>query len=755
MLSEDNRYRVKVSLRREVFFSAFPSLPSLSLAQVRLVESAWESFLAVSAAWKPLPKVWGSRFHNKRLLELQKLARWLVKSCCRQGVGATLAWLKKAAAGCRDAAITGAPLLPGSRFLVRKLLIGCVSKDALDQVAFLGRSLPPGDDRVAARQMIAHRSALTTVRQVDSSLAASARRFASWFAQRHIREADLSETVSPTPSASRLTTRKAGGAREEVRKRHRNWIANTPSGLWARPDALTFLDYREPFLTSSEVDSVRSNQGSVDVARSAAYLTATEELPNRVTCVRERGFKVRIVSAPEGFATISGSCLNKALLRGVSRYGPCSSFLRGDRRKAVEEVCSASRSGDFFVSTDLTAATDRLPLDLVKSVVLGLIDGWKGLPPVWAEALLALTGPQSLSYPWGQRVMSTCGILMGLGPSWPILSIIHAWWAETSWRMAGWDPRRQLGCHAIGGDDLFARWPWQVVDRYRSIVSLCGGERSSGKDFLSVTAGNFTEMSIFAKFEGSNQFRWSRAIPVKGLVGASVDEIGASYESLGSDPGRTLAGRRVIAALRPESWKLCRDVRISPCIPRSLGGAGLPPRTGSVNRIDCPLRHRLALGRFLYGSGNLTVPLGPPSWVEAGDPTVWESRVNAEQRLEASLEIGLLRYTKEPRSEESPAKFKAVVTHLSDQMAYFARARVFSDNAFPPVATEIVSLKKYSRLVNGWISKKTGEGLPSRMAIRNRVNSRMRLLARARQNRQSWHLELLLEGPTGNHRPIL
>jgi hypothetical protein len=73
------------------------------------------------------------------------------------------------------------------------------------------------------------------------------------------------------------------------------------------------------------------------------------------------------------------------------------------------------------------------------------------------------------------------------------------------------------------------------VDSYRSIVSRCNGRVSAGKDFTSPSAGNFTEMTFFVG-PGERSLVWSKAIPVKGLVGSSVDEIGAAYESFGEDP---------------------------------------------------------------------------------------------------------------------------------------------------------------------------------------------------------------------------
>jgi hypothetical protein len=100
-------------------------------------------------------------------------------------------------------------------------------------------------------------------------------------------------------------------------------------------------------------------------------------------------------------------------------------------------------------------------------------------------------------------------------------------------------------------------------------------------------------------------------------------------------------------------------------------------------------------------------------------------------------------------------KKKLVKQFLSDQMAYFARARVFSDSEFPPVATEIVSLRKYSRLLASWTNSMLRGGVPKSLALRNRVNSRFALVRRSQKNRERWYLVTFITGLSGNHRPIL
>jgi len=53
--------------------------------------------------------------------------------------------------------------------------------------------------------------------------------------------------------------------------------------------------------------------------------------------------------------------------------------------------------GDVLVSTDLTRATDLLPLDLLQAVIDGLRDSGR-MSPLELEILEHLAGPQDLLY---------------------------------------------------------------------------------------------------------------------------------------------------------------------------------------------------------------------------------------------------------------------------------------------------------------------------------------------------------------------
>lgn len=717
-------------------------VPCPSRAHRRLYVGIWESILAVAAAFRTLPS-WGSPMGNKRQLELQKLALWVVRTGARSGIGFTIGFLKGAAADARLRAITGSKVSDRLRFLLRRMP-GMSSKEGLEQLAYLGRSLPEGDELVASRNLVAHRRHLTTPHTTAPRILAFAHQFAERFALRHLGAWEIALPCSP--SATLTTSRRSGGCREQARRERPIWLSSLKGEERTSSDAHDFPAYGG-FLSDEEVELTRYNTGFRDLATAAARLTAAGQLSHRVCTIPERGWKRRIVSAPPGYASVAGGVLNRALLRGLSREPRCRRFLAGDRRLAVEEAMTHHRSGDVIVSTDLTAASDLLPLDLVEAVVRGLIAGWMDIPDVWAEALLSLTGPQTLRYPWGGEANSTRGILMGLGPTWPVLSLIHLIWVDLAALRAG-QHCREPGwvATAIGGDDLIGSWPPELSASYQRIVRYCGGRFSSGKAFFSEVAGNFTEMTFWvtpAKLRPSGApIRWAQGIPVKGLVSLSLDLEGEAFESVGSDGGRPERARRVLLAVRPDVWRRCRESGVVPVMPRSLGGAGLPPRRGCVQKVLGPLWLRLALGRFLYGSGSDQVPLGPPSWVSSRDRVALTARSRSEAVLAREVEFGIITFVKDP---DSTPEDRNVSDWLQNETSLFSQAAIFSDRPLPASNTGIADASRFARLVRRWSKKRLLGGVPNALAIKNGRNNRSVLLARARLNRQRWRIRLLVD----------
>jgi hypothetical protein len=698
-----------------------------------LLKGVWEAILSVRAAWGALP-TWGTKNGNFGLLRLQSLALWVVRTSHRSGPGFTIAFLKKASSEARLRAVEGAPVGRSLRFLLRSMP-GMDSREGLDQISFLGRALPCGDERVASVNLVAHRNVLTSVFRTDPELLRSAHQYAIDFARCNLGK--WSDPRIPcSPSATVDFSRRAGGCREYVRQ---NWQD------WARECSVhvpTLASYGG-FLSDEEVELTRYNSGSESLVESAAWkVVLSGVLNHRVCTIPERGWKRRIVSAPPAAASVAGGVLNRALLAGLRKESRTRLFLAGERRAAVEVASRAFREGFSVVSTDLTAATDRLPHDLVRAIVDGLCLGWDGLPGVWSEVLYSLTGPQDLTYPWGQRCRSSRGVLMGLGPSWPIMSIIHLWWVDHAASRLGpryrWPAWRGT---AIGGDDLVGFWPKELVESYRWMVSSCGGLPSKGKDFTSSFAGNFTEMTFWIIPRNPRTgatIRWAGGIPTKGLVSLSLDLEGEAYEAVGYEGGRDLRARRVLRALRPEVWRRCRESGVVPNFPRALGGAGLPPRRGSTARTSGPFWLRLAVGRLLYGAGQDQVPRAPPSWVESRDRVARISRERADRVLDQEIDFGLTVFTVDP----TPVPGKMLVSSwLQNETSLFSASALFGQSPCPASLSGIADAFSYSRSVRAWARKRTKGGVPKNLAIKDRRNNRWALMARLRGNRSRWFVE--------------
>lgn len=684
---------------------------------------------------------WGrSPPENKRKLELERLRTWMERCAMTSGAGWVIQFLKGAAAEVRWTVITGSPLGPGGKFITRRTCMW--GREPMEQLSFLGRALPEGDRRVELKSLRTHKRCVTTSVTTAPLLLAKATAWASRCMGPRLRgwKADL----SVSPSATVANSRRSGGCREEIRSRRADVLASI--GV---PDRSAEVPYGT-FLPDMFVDALRFNNGAEQLAEAMGHLTASNILEHRVCSIAERGWKRRIVTSPPSYALSAGTTLNKWLLAPLLRERRTRLFLLGKRREAVEAAMTFHKEGHLIVSTDLKAASDMLPLDLVQSVAEGLLLRRPGLPTVWVEALRSLIGRQVLHYPDGSTAILKRGILMGLGPTWPLLSMIHLFWVDLAAERVGTVGARVAARHgtAIGGDDLIATWPPELVRAYEAVVAECHGEFSVGKYFLSRTAGNFTEMSFYVvprrAVRGRPPIRWARGIPVRGLVDSSVDKTGQAYESMTSDCGRALRARRVIRALKPGVWSAVRKDGVPPCMPRSLAGAGLPPVRGSVMRVSAPFRLRLALGRFLYGSGQDQVPLGPPSWTEARDRVSLLARERAESVLWRETDEGsVLKFSTNP--DPRPGRARRVSDWLQNETSLFSQAALFTDEPLAPCAARVTPPTLFASACAKWIRRKVSGGVPKGLALSNNVKTREKLLRRARLNRDRWFANLQVD----------
>jgi len=302
----------------------------------------------------------------------------------------------------------------------------------------------------------------------------------------------------------------------------------------------------------------------------------------------------------------------------------------------------------------------------------------------------------------------------------------------------------------IGGDDLLGSWPPGVVGHYRKIVSHCGGKFSSGKAFFSPDGGNFTEMTFWVtpvKKPDQPPITWALGIPVRGLVDLSLDLEGEAYEAVGHEGGRDLRARRVLRALRPEAWGRCRSYGVTPCFPRTLGGAGLPPRRGSTSRVHAPKWLRLAVGKFLYGTSHQLIPVPPPGWVLARDPAALAARHWAVAILDCEYGYKVITYSKDP----DPYSVSVPVSEwLHKETAILSQVAVFANRPLAPSRTGIAEPGRFTRALHRWARRTLLGGVPSDLAVSNHTKTRWSLVARSRLIRDLWHVVPLVDLETSD-----
>jgi hypothetical protein len=260
---------------------------------------------------------------------------------------------------------------------------------------------------------------------------------------------------------------------------------------------------------------------------------------------------------------------------------------------------------EILISTDLTRATDLLPLDLIAALVQGLQDSGR-LSPLEIEVLRNLTGPQDLVYGKGDPVRTSRGILMGLPTSWVMLSLVHLFWIDEVRRTSSPGLERRLHRAVVAGDDALLCTTLKGAAHYRSIVQACGGSVSEGKHFESrgtgVVRGVFTEKLFDFALDRGRITGGSRngSIPVKGLTSLALPR-----EFFGTTPVRcNSSGLVQIAVLdclsSPLTDQACRNyikhrtpwlaefaekvLGLSPGVPLSLGGFRFSPRTPEGDR---------------------------------------------------------------------------------------------------------------------------------------------------------------------------
>jgi len=239
-----------------------------------------------------------------------------------------------------------------------------------------------------------------------------------------------------------------------------------------------------------------------------------EHFDHRVTCLPERGFKLRTVTAPSASLAAAGELARQALFPAVADDPRLEVLVEGNPLAGVTGYkCTP---GDKILSADLTAATDGFSHEVIVAVGLGMIDA--GIPELMARVFVESLGagtkthffhyrisellPKALSpfelnafksrlhdLGWdGEsktlRIPVKRGSPMGTPCSFTLLCIVNGW------------ATRDAKFGRICGDDFLGIFDRNDYSLYRQRVDAIGSSLHPIKSFVSRFAGTFCERFV-------------------------------------------------------------------------------------------------------------------------------------------------------------------------------------------------------------------------------------------------------------------
>ncbi|UHM27598.1 MAG: RNA-dependent RNA polymerase [Sanya ochthera mantis narnavirus 2] len=463
------------------------------------------------------------------------------------------------------------------------------------QMSFVGRALPRASREAVIKALQTHKADYSSAFETDAGVLRACTEFVSnWARTKLVRsKCELEAPCWPSGSSCIERSAKKGGCLAYL---------------------LEQAALQEP-PTEYKMDAV-DTEVAMDVSLQSHALKQLVEqgdrpVRHRVACITERGLKTRVVTVSPAWCQTLGHSVRKRLLRGLRATEggvPSRNQLQDEALLKLLEGCTA----DTLVSTDLTRASDLLPLDLVRAVVDGLERSGR-LTTTEIRVLRLLTGPQILDYDVvGGQITSSRGILMGLPTTWVLLSLIHLFWMDTAKGAAllSFPGKRSVRIRgAICGDDAILATTAAGAVAYRKIVAMCGGSASQGKHF-ECSQGPLRRAVFLERLyqwevvDGKlrNGIRFA-AIPVKGLTSSTLprDFLEGRLVSCRSFGIRQILVLDALCAQNPILTGPCRDYmhRRAPWLPRyareilgltggfplSVGGFILAPRPSDVTSV--------------------------------------------------------------------------------------------------------------------------------------------------------------------------
>jgi hypothetical protein len=138
-------------------------------------------------------------------------------------------------------------------------------------------------------------------------------------------------------------------------------------------------------------------------------------------------------------------------------------------------------------SADLTKATDYFTQQLTDRTLRAILKAVQA--PKWMQdATGKIVARREIDVGEDDEIMEevTSGALMGLGPSWAVLSFLNDFCARHS-------PR---GSYAVCGDDLVAIWTRDEISAYEEELKKLGMEANKEKSFITSSRGVFCERLV-------------------------------------------------------------------------------------------------------------------------------------------------------------------------------------------------------------------------------------------------------------------
>lgn len=483
------------------------------------------------------------------------------------------------------------------------------------QLSYMGRALPLPTKESMDAALVAHAEALGTRFDTDPKILADATRFARTFAMKNIRGKELEMLSVPSASACSESTVRKGGLR--------GWVARalhgTPlqgslsSGFFTNVAETVIFDRLAKLVGQDVIDGFPPTSQAIVLG--------------------ERGLKTRVITKSPALLHLVGHLARRKLLAGLKRLPAVRSVLSGAPDEEILSRYTGAR-GQICVSTDLSKASDMLPLDLMSALLDGLEQSGR-FTPLEIMTLFRATAQQTIAYPkhlhdkiahlpgvTEGRLLTQRGILMGLPSTWTFLSLTHLFWWDRAKRLAfsNIPQRGRVNRSAfmaenvfdICGDDCLFVGHTRVSDMFKEVVASCGGAVSQGKHFehhvdaSGRLRGTFLERIYNFKVYNRKVTSSSRlqVVPLKGFLGRPSLDIGrrtagsavsiplqvsvmANTNNLWSQlPGATNVLSRVAEYVCPDIHEYASSkLGLTPGLPTSLFGNGVPTRE-PVNIVE-------------------------------------------------------------------------------------------------------------------------------------------------------------------------